>query len=263
MPVEYVYTFISVFVVSLISLIGIIALSCGERLLRNLLLVLVSLAAGALLGDAFIHLIPEALNKSSSETGASVLIIAGILLFFLIEKILHWHRSHGEEDIEEFGNMNEPLKHGKDIHPTGYIVLISDGMHNILDGIIIGASFMAGPELGIATTLAIMLHEIPQEIGDFGVLLHTGFTRAKALFLNFVSALFAFLGAAISLFLGNASESLIIWIIPIAAGGFIYIAATDLLPELQKTKEVKHSIVQFSALLAGVAAMLLLLFIET
>ncbi|OGJ01625.1 hypothetical protein A3G98_01350 [Candidatus Nomurabacteria bacterium RIFCSPLOWO2_12_FULL_37_8] len=210
---------------------------------------LVSLAVGALLGDAFIHLIPEAFETSSNPLTVSLLVIAGLVVFFILEKFMHWHH-HGDDTQEQ------------DIHPVGKLVLLSDGVHNFIDGIIIGISFLVSVPLGIATTLAVILHEIPQEIGDFAVLLHAGYTRKRALWLNFLSALTAVLGTLVAFMLGEAGESFTNWVLPIAAGGFIYIAVADLIPELHKTKKINHSFFQLLALILGVVLMVGLVFLE-
>src|SRR3989344_2957950 len=249
MITTYIYSFISVVIVSLISLIGVFALSIREDLLRKYIFVFISLAVGALLGDAFIHLIPEAFEHVDNATHVSVLIIVGILIFFILEKFLHWHH-HGED------------KEKTHIHPVGQLVLFSDGVHNLMDGIIIGASFLVNIPVGLATTLAVILHEIPQEIGDFAVLLHSGYTKSRALWLNFVSALLAFVGVIIALILGDITKTFTIWVLPIAAGGFIYIAIADLIPELHKTKKVKYSIVEFIVIIIGVLAMFALVLFE-
>ncbi len=223
-------------------------LSLQEEKLRKYIFVFISLAVGALLGDAFIHLIPEAFEKSKSATETSILIIAGILLFFILEKFLHWH--HHGEDKEKF-----------QVHPVGQLVLFSDGIHNFIDGMIIGASFLINVPVGLATTLAVILHEIPQEIGDFAVLLHSGYTKMRALWLNFLSALLAIAGVLL-VFMLDKEQSVTLWILPIAAGGFIYIAVADLIPELQKTKEIKYSVLQIISVIAGVLAMVALVFLE-
>lgn len=241
----YLYTFVSVAIVSLISLVGVFTLLLKENLLKKYVFVFMSVAVGALLGDAFIHLIPEALTDSSNVTITSSLIIFGIFIFFILEKFMHWH--HHGEDKDEQG-----------IHPVGKLIVLSDGVHNFIDGVIIAASFMVSIPIGIATTIAVVLHEIPQEIGDLAVLLHSGYSKKKALLLNFLSALTAILGALILFLLGDIST----WFVPIAAGGFIYIAIADLIPELHKTKEVKHSLVQLLAIAIGVAAMIGLTFLE-
>jgi len=245
----YVYALISVTIVSLVSFVGIFMLSLQEEKLRKYLFAFISLAIGALLGDAFIHLIPEAFENSSNTSITSGLIIVGILIFFILEKFLHWHH-HGED------------KEKTHIHPVGQLVLFSDGVHNLMDGIIIGASFLVNIPVGLATTLAVILHEIPQEIGDFAVLLHSGYTKSRALWLNFVSALLAFVGVIIALILGEITKTFTIWVLPIAAGGFIYIAIADLIPELHKTKKVKYSIVEFIVIIIGVLAMFALVLFE-
>lgn len=238
--------------VSLLSLIGLFCLSLNEKLLRKVLFLLISLAAGALLGDAFIHLLPEAFTEGDPRT-VSLLVIAGILGFFLLEKFLHWHHSHGDDEFSP--------EHAK-IHPVGSLVLVSDGVHNLVDGLAIGAAFMVSTEVGIATTIAIALHEIPQEIGDFGLLIHAGFSRMKALFYNLLSAVTAFVGLGLAFWLGEMHETYIPLIAAFAAGNFIYIALADLVPELQKTPGGKRSLFQFLVILLGIGAMCALLAFE-
>lgn len=255
----YIYTIASVVAVSLISLIGIFTLALREDLIKKYTFLLVSLAIGALLGDAFIHLIPEAMAELGS-TQAAIMVIAGILIFFVLEKVLHWHHHHGYEE-EEY--PVEPISSDQQrVHPIGYMVLVSDSVHNLLDGVIIGASFLVSIEVGIATTIAVILHEIPQEIGDFGVLLHSGFSKGRALLMNFLSALLAVLGAVVVLVLHSVAEPFAVLMVPIAAGAFIYIAASDLIPELHKTKHPGHSIVQFAVVVLGVATMIGLTYAE-
>ncbi len=244
-----IYALGSVIVVSLVSLIGIFGLSLRKGLMEKYIYIFISLAVGALLGDAFIHLIPEAFEEASNPLLISILLIGGILFFFILEKFMHWH--HHGEDTEE-----------NHIHPVGKLILFSDGVHNFIDGVIIGASFLVSIPLGLATTLAVILHEIPQEIGDFAVLLHAGYTKARALWLNFLSALLAIAGVLFSLALGDVLQNFILYFLPIAAGGFIYIAVADLIPELQKTKELKYSVLQFIALTVGILVMVGLTFLE-
>jgi len=244
----YIYSLVSVLIVSLSSFIGILALSVKEKTLREYIFVFVSLAVGALLGDAFIHIIPEALEGIGDVRLVSLLVIAGVFLFFILEKFLHWH--HHELDEENH------------IHPVGKMILFSDGVHNFMDGIIIAASYMVSIEIGIATTIAVVLHEIPQEIGDFGVLLHAGYSKGRALFLNFLSALSAVAGAVFLFLVGGLAEPIITWVLPIAAGGFIYIAIADLIPELHKEKNKLYSIIQVLVAIVGVLMMLALLVLE-
>src|SRR3989344_4473134 len=254
----YVYTLTSVFLVSLVSFVGLFTLSIKEMLLRRVVFVLVSLAAGALLGDAFIHLVPEAFTNIAALP-AALLMIGGVLLFFVLEKFLHWHHYHGAENA---GGEHEGDHRAHAIHPTGYMILISDGVHNFLDGAIIAAGFLVSVEIGIATTIAIILHEIPQEIGDFAVLLYSGFSRVRAIFLNFISALLAVLGAIAVLFLAELGANLTLWLIPVAAGGFIYIASADLIPEIHKTTRLLHSLLPFATMLLGIGTMIALLLFE-
>lgn len=249
MITPHLYALSSVLIVSAASLIGMFILSFNEEFIRRRIFIFVSLAVGALLGDAFIHLIPESLENFENGAYASLLIIAGIAGFFILEKFLHWHH-HGEDEKQPH------------LNPVGKLVLFSDGIHNLIDGIIIGASFLVGIPVGIATTIAVVLHEIPQEVGDFMVLLHSGYSARRALWLNFLSALSAVVGVALVFILGQAAEGFASLILPVAAGGFIYIAVADLIPELQKTKEIRYSISQIAAIIVGVLAMLALLFIE-
>ncbi len=248
MIVTYLYAFASVIAVSLISLVGLFTLSMREEVLKKYVFVAVSLAVGALLGDAFIHLIPEAYENIADGNTVALLVIGGIVLFFIIEKFLHWH--HHEYDGDSH------------IHPVGKLVLFSDGVHNMIDGIIIGVSFMTDVPLGIATTIAVILHEIPQEIGDFGVLIHSGYTKARALMLNFYSALLAVFGLVIAFVIGEYAQTITTWFIPIAAGGFIYIAVADLIPELHKSMKKGHSVAQIVALAVGVLSMIALIYLE-
>jgi zinc and cadmium transporter len=249
MILTYLYAFISVIIVSLISLVGVFSLSLREETLKKYIGLFISLAVGAFLGDAFIHLIPEAFENSPNFTLASLLIISGILLFFIVEKFFHWH--HHEDDTEK-----------NHIHPAGKLLLFTDGFHNFIDGIIIGVSFLISIPIGIATTIAVILHEIPQEIGDFAVLIHSGYGIKKAIWFNFFSALASMLGLIAAFIFSNLAKTFSLWTLPIAAGGFIYIAMADLIPELQKTKELRYSLLQILAVIVGILAMLALTLLE-
>ncbi|MEK7588543.1 MAG: ZIP family metal transporter [Patescibacteria group bacterium] len=245
----YLYSFASVFVVSLLSMVGVFTLSLQTHIIKKYISIFISLAVGALLGDAFIHLIPEAFAESPNTTITALLIISGIFIFFVLEKFLHWH--HHEDDTDEHH-----------IHPVGKLVLFSDGIHNFIDGIVIGASFLISIPVGIATTIAVILHEIPQEIGDFAVLIHSGYTKSRALWLNFLSALTSLFGLLFVFTIGDLSLKFIEIILPVAAGGFIYIAVGDLIPEIQKTKGGKYFILQVVMLLVGIGAMVALTLLE-
>jgi zinc and cadmium transporter len=247
-----IYSLISVALVSLFSLVGVFTISISEKKLKSIVFVLVSLSVGALFGDAFIHLIPEALEKVQDPILVPLSILAGILFFFILEKFLHWHHVH---------NHNECAHESDTPRHVGHLVLISDGIHNLIDGILIGASYMISIEVGIATTIAVILHEIPQELGDFGILIHAGFSRMKALLWNLISALMAFIGIFIGIGLPLLTNSAGPILASVAAGGFIYIAGSDLVPELHKTKEVKKSIIQLFAIIIGIGLMIALLYI--
>ncbi|HAI74324.1 MAG TPA: ZIP family metal transporter [Candidatus Moranbacteria bacterium] len=245
----WLYTLISVSIVSLISLVGVFALSFDRDKLYKYLIYFVSLSAGTLMGDAFIHLIPEAYENSDNSMSVSIYIILGILVFFVLEKIIHWRHCHKEPCV------NHP-------HPFSYIIIFGDSLHNFIDGMIIGASYLASIPLGIATTIAVVFHEIPQEIGDFASLIYGGFSRKKALVLNFLSALAAAFGAFLILIFNLKVDGLEEFLIPFAAGGFIYIAGTDLIPELHKSNETKNGVLQVIAFIIGIGLMLGMLVFE-
>ncbi|MFA6089334.1 MAG: ZIP family metal transporter [Candidatus Woesearchaeota archaeon] len=245
----WLYSIISVLVVSSISLIGLITLALSDKTLDRILFLMVAFSVGALLGDAFIHILPEAQEEINSTLIVGLFVLIGILLFFVVEKVIHWRHCHHQT------TKTHP-------HPYAMMNMIGDSFHNFLDGMIIGASYMVSIPIGIATTIAVILHEIPQEIGDFGVLLHGGFSKKKALLMNFLTALTAILGAVIVLLIGNKVEMFSLYILPITAGGFIYIAASDLIPEMHKETKISRSLLQLLMILLGVGVMALMLFFE-
>jgi len=254
----WLYSIASVVVVSLISLIGLASISIKEERLRKILIYLVSFSAGALLADAFIHLLPEAVEENGFTLQVSLFVLLGIGFSFVIEKIIHWHHCHHTHSA----NCLEEHHHHVQAAPFAKMNLIGDTVHNFIDGLIIGGSYLVSIPLGLATTLAVILHEIPQEIGDFGILLHGGYTRKRALFLNFITALTAILGAAVIIFLNNFTHNLTSFLIPFAAGGFIYIAGSDLVPELHKETNAKKSAIQLLVAIFGVLVMMSLLLLE-
>ncbi|MBU2640030.1 MAG: ZIP family metal transporter [Nanoarchaeota archaeon] len=237
------YIIISTFLISIIAFIGIFTLTINEKFLQKIILKLVALSAGALLGGAFLHLIPESLETKN----ALIYVLVGFVLFLLIEKILHWRHCH---------------KDYCPIHSFAYINLVGDSIHNFIDGLIIAASFLSSIPLGITTTLAVALHEIPQELGDFGVLIHGGFSKTKALFLNFLTAITAILGGVLGYFLHNLTQQTIQFLLPLAAGGFIYISTVDLIPEIKKEEKISKYIVTISIFILGIILMYLLKFIS-
>tara|TARA_Y100000310_G_scaffold219247_1_gene220649 strand:+ start:17365 stop:18117 length:753 start_codon:yes stop_codon:yes gene_type:complete len=239
------YSLISVFIISLISLVGILALSIKADSLKKLMMYMVSFSAGALFGDTFIHLLPEIANEVGFTFYVSIYIIVGIVFSFIVEKVIHWQHCH------------HPIEEGH-IQPFAKMNIFGDIVHNFLDGLIIGASYLVSIPVGIATTVAVILHEIPQEIGEFGVLIHGGFSKAKALFFNFIVSLSALVGVIIALTIGSRIENFTTFVIPFAAGSFIYIAGADLIPELHKETRISKSIIQFATFLLGISAMLIL-----
>jgi len=239
------FILISTFLISTASLMGIFTLSIKEKTLSKFLLFLVSLSAGSLMGGAFLHLLPEASEKFNNGD-MYIIVLLSFVLFFFIEKLLHWRHCH---------------KGHCSIHTFGYMNLFGDAVHNFIDGLIIAATFLIDINLGIITSLAIALHEIPQEIGDFGVLLYSGFSRKKALISNFFVAATAVFGGIFGYFISFQIENMTTYLLPFAAGGFIYISASDLMPEIRKETNLKKSIASFGIFLIGILIMYLVKFI--
>lgn len=245
----WLYALASVLVVSLISFIGIFTLSLKTEKLKKILIYIVAFSAGALFATAFLHLIPEVIEENGFSPSIFLFVLLGIIIFFIIEKIVCWNHCHiplTKTHVHSFAIMN----------------LVGDAFHNFLDGLIIAASYIISIPLGIATTLAVVLHEIPQEISDFGILLHGGFSKSKALLINFATALTAVIGTIVGLFLSGVVKGIEFILVPIAAGGFIYIAGSDLIPELHKEFHIKKSILQLVAFIFGILVMIALLLVE-
>ena len=246
----WLYTLLSVGLVSVISLIGLVTLSVGPSILRKILLYLVSFAVGALFGDACIHLIPETFEKIRPPLAGSLLLVGGILVFFVLEKFVRWRHCH------------VPREDHQHVHPVVTMNIVGNGVHNMIDGMLIGASYSVNIGIGVATTIAIVLHEIPQEIGNFSILVHGGLPVKRALFLNFMTALAAVLGAVIALTIGSYVEMFTLWLLPITAGGFLYIAGSDLIPELHHEVDARTSLGQLFSIILGVGIMALLKWAE-
>ncbi|MDQ4028537.1 MAG: ZIP family metal transporter [Actinomycetota bacterium] len=244
----WAFAMIALAVLSCVSLFGSVTMMLRADRLRRSLVVLVPFAAGALLGDAFLHIVPEvAESPSGFDRTASLSVVSGIVAFFILEKVLHWHHSH--------------FPHEEVIHPVAVSNVVGDGLHNFIDGVIVAGAFAVSPQLGIATTAAVGLHELPQELGDFGILIHAGVRPRRALLLNFLSGLTALVGGAATLLL-STPDAIVQFFLPFTAGTFVYIASTDLIPELHKEPEPAKSLLQVAALLAGVGVMGALLYIE-
>lgn len=234
----WVAPLIAVTSVSLLSLLGIAFLVLNKTLLSRIMSPLVAISSGVLLGSAFFDLIPEGVELLDHD--AFTYVIAGIIGFFAIEKILQWHH-HIEGDHHPH----------HDHKAAGYLSLLGDGIHNFIDGVIIGAAFLVSVPLGISATIAVVAHEIPHELADFSILLHSGFSHAKALLYNFLSASTAIAGAVFVILLGNTAEAIIPYLIPISAGGFLYIAMSDLIPELHRPKTKVGTLMQVLLLTLG------------
>ena len=238
---------LTTFIVSLISFIGVLILFLKKEVLNKILLILASFSAGSLIGGAFFHLVPEAIMKAGDNEKAILnlflYLLFGFCFFFFLEVFIKWHHHHATEHPE--------------IKPFSYLILVSDGVHNFIDGLVIAASFVISIPLGMVAFTAVALHEIPQEIGDFGVLIYGGFKPGKALILNFLSAIIAILGGIFGFFLSEKIGNSIVFLLPFAAGNFIYIACSDIIPEIKTKVNVGKSIIYFLTFLAGIGIMFL------
>ena len=228
------------FFISLCVWVAVLFLSFRKETLSKITIFLVSLSAGVLIGGAFLHLLPEASEKMKPEKLFFVVMMS-FVLFFLIEKLFHWRHCH---------------KDNCEIHTFGYMNLVGDSIHNFIDGLVIASVFIVDFKLGLITTLAIALHEIPQEIGDFGVLIHAGFNKTRALVLNYIVATMVIVGGVVGYFASFYIDNVIPYLLPIAAGGFIYIAASDLMPEIRKETNFKKSVTSFGLFILGIVLML-------
>jgi len=222
----------------LVAFMGAFSLFMKEKTIQKILFVLVAFSAGALLGGAFLHLLAESL-ESLATTNAFLYLITGFSVFFLMEKFLYWHHCH-EGRCE--------------VHPYTSLILLGDGLHNFIDGLVIAASFLVNPGFGLVTSIAIISHEIPQELGDFGVLVYGGMQKGRALCFNFISQLTAVAGGVVGFLIAGAWNFTLL--LPFAAGGFIYIAASDLIPELHKETSMAKSMIAFAFFLIGIMFML-------
>jgi len=233
---------LSALIVATVSIIGIITFSFSDKLVQKILIVLISFSAGSLIGGAFFHLLPESIEENSNTLQVFGYALIGFCLFFLLERILRWHHCH---------------KVDCDVHRhLGFINLFGDGVHNLIDGLIIYSSFAVSPALGIPVTLSIILHEAPQEIGDFGVLLYAGYKKSKALLYNFIAASMVIVGVVIGFMLLDQIEGINSFLIPFAAGNFIYIAASDLIPEIHQEKSLAKSMISFAIFVLALLFML-------
>lgn len=242
------YSVVAVVVVSLISLVGVFAISLKETTLDRILFILLSFSAGTILGAAYLDLLPEALELFGEKqlSLATVYVTFGFLGFFFLERFIYWYHGHVhgyESKVDEKMTVKRFV----------YLNILGDAIHNLLDGVVIGASFLIAVPTGLAATTAVIFHELPQEIGDFGVLVYGGFTRCRALLVNFLSALTALFGVLFANYLAAQVENVVGPLIALGAGGFMYLAASELIPEMQKEKDFGRSVVQFGIFILGIA----------
>jgi zinc and cadmium transporter len=244
--ITLLYIIFSSFLISFCAMIAILFLYFNKKFLSKIVIFLVSLSTGALMGGAFLHLLPEASNTIEPNK-IYIMVLLAFVFFFFMEKLLHWRHCH-KTDCK--------------IHTFGYMNLFGDAIHNFIDGLIIASTFLIDIKLGIVTTIAIAVHEIPQEIGDFGVLIYAGFKKKKAILLNYLVALTVVLGGVIGYILSFYFESFTPYLLPFAAGGFIYISASDLMPEIRKEPNTKKSFISFLIFIIGILLMYLVTFIK-
>jgi zinc and cadmium transporter len=219
---------------SAIALIGSVTLFLSEAALKKILLPLVALAAGTLLGGAFLHMIPAAIEKSGNQLSVYLWTLLGFTLFLALEQFLHWHHCH-----------RAPSEH----RPLTYLILIADGVHNFIGGLAVAGAFLIDVRVGISTWLAAAAHEVPQELGDFGILIHGGWNKTRALLYNFLSAITFLVGGIVAYGASFAID--VTFLLPFAAGNFIYIAAADLIPEIKHHDEPMGQVIHFLSFLSG------------
>mgnify|MGYP001616732233 CR=1 FL=1 len=224
----------------LVALAGAFSLFISKKSLNKILLFLVSISIGGLIGGAIFNLIPEAI-KELSLTKTFLIGFLGIIIFYLVEIYLHWHHCHKNKKCSE--------------HPYTHLILYGDAIHNFIDGLIIAGSFIISIPLGVLTSLLIIAHELPQELGDFGVLVCGGFSRRKALFYNFLAQLTSVVGGIIGYYFLQVNNYAI-YLLPFAAGGFLYIAIGDLIPEVFKEKNWKKRIINLLGIIIGLAVLI-------
>jgi zinc and cadmium transporter len=232
---------------SAIALVGSATLLLPEPKFKRVVLPLVALAAGSLLGGTFFHLLPESIDQLGNPLGLYAGLAGGFVVFFVLEQFLQWHHCH------------QPLPRHK---PVGYLILLADGLHNLIGGLAVGGAFVIDTELGIVTWAVAAAHEVPQELGDFGILVHSGWSKRAALAFNVLSALTFPLGGLIAYLLSGGID--VAWLLPFAAGNFLYIGAADLIPQLHAEEcpgsgapaGLKERLVQLAAFLLGLGILL-------
>lgn len=252
-PITVLGTLAGAFVVVLVAFVSLFVFYMEDSTLRRWMPRLIAVAVGVLLGDAFLHLLPDALDSGASSSMVFMATLGGILCFYLIEHVLHWQHDHRLEEAP-----------GKDAGPASFarMNLLGDAIHNFVDGILIAGSFLTEPVLGVATTIAIVVHEIPQEISDIAVLVHGGYSKRRAVFLNVLCATACVVGAVATLLLSQWMELSLGALLAFTAGGFIYIATTDLMPLLRQASARLSLPMQATATMVGVLSMQAILWLE-
>jgi zinc and cadmium transporter len=235
----FLWILFSGMLMSAIALVGSLTLVLPEAKLKKLLLPMVALAAGTLLAGALLHMIPAAVEKSGNQVSIYLWILLGFTLFLALEQFLHWHHCH-----------RAPSEH----RPLTYLILVADGVHNFIGGLAVAGAFLIDVRVGISTWLAAAAHEVPQELGDFGILIHGGWKKGPALLYNFLSALTFLLGGLFAYAASYTAD--VTFLLPFAAGNFIYIAAADLIPEIKHEENPKLNAVHFVSFITGIALLL-------
>jgi zinc and cadmium transporter len=236
------YTLGSVIGVSLLAFLGILFFLFDDRLVRASLLYFVSLSTGALLGDVFIHIVPDLAATPATFSRDLFILLGGILFSFVLEKFIHWRHCH-------------VLPSAQHAHPMGIVNLVGESLHNCIDGLVIAAAFLVSVPVGVSTSLAVLLHELPHEIGNVAILLHSGYPKKRALFFNFLSALSSLAGAVLVLAASSVSGAVGAYMLPFAAGNLLYIAGSDLIPELHKESRPLQALGQLACILVGMGLM--------
>jgi zinc and cadmium transporter len=226
---------------SALALVGMITVVLPREVLARTVLPMVGLAAGSLLGGAFFHMLPESVDALGNGIGVYLALIAGFLVFFVLEQFLRWHHCHRAEHTAH--------------RPLGHLILLADGLHNLIGGLAVGGAFVVDIRVGVVTWLVAAAHEVPQELGDFGVLVHSGWRPRSALAWNFASALTFLVGTLAAYFLADHID--VAYLLPFAAGNFIYIASADLLPEIASESRTRDKITTSLSFVTGLALLLL------
>lgn len=227
---------LSTLLMSLFAFAGALTLIFSEKNLKKLTLPLVSFSTGALLGGAFLHLLPQAIESHENHLNIFVWVLIGFATFFILEQFINWHHCH-----------RSPSEHK---HPVTYLILLGDGIHNFIDGIVIAGAFLIDIRLGVVTWMVTATHEIPQELGDFGIMIHGGWSKAKALLFNFLSGLTMVVGGILTFFFSSQINTVLL--LAFAAGNFIYIGASDLIPEIKHYTSIKRNIIHSTIFFAAI-----------